>query len=75
MLAGNRCNSILQPNLASTNVKSKAGVGRDEGRGRVPAPRDSAPAAKLAETTPEAQHATPGPLPVAEEHKGPCVGT
>lgn len=29
MLAGNRCNSILQPNLASTNVKSKAGHERE----------------------------------------------
>lgn len=34
MLAGNRCNSILQPNLASTNVKSKAGLEREGGGGK-----------------------------------------
>lgn len=47
MLAGNRCNSILQTNLASTNVKSKAGIGRDEGR--APPLNSSTPATKLAE--------------------------
>lgn len=31
MLAGDGCNSILQPNLASTNVKSEAGLGRECG--------------------------------------------
>lgn len=34
MLAGNRCNSILQPNLASTNVKSKAGLKREGDGGK-----------------------------------------
>lgn len=61
MLAGNRCNSILQPNLASTNVKSKAGHEREGGE-KIKSTR----ATKFALTTSRATVSLPLPLLVRE---------